>query len=476
MKVIIDGVDLSTFGRVMDLRKDMLPPRDWSTINIPTVEGAYLGSKTVSPRMWEIDFKFIGDVETQRRGLAAILESDKPLPLEYGDLPNVRFYGVFTGESLIDREAHTGNVTLQFLIPDPYGIGSTQTATIGAGNETVNLFVNSDAAVWPIITATFQAGSSFFALANDEGQYIMIGDSGDAEREVIPYEQRILWDEMDSVSEWAPWNGKTDGGEIAGTMQSNGNRFYASDTGEGGIVGLWHGPARVRTLPMPLQDFLIEFRATQTSTTPDQEGRVELYLLDANGRQVAKLIIRDSDPFTITNYAFARLGEGDAMRYLIDHKDTRLNNFNDGTLRIRRDGLQINANIARYDAAGNITHQVGGKYYDIYEQYQAPITQIAIAIQQRGDRPLSQSYANDIKVYKLNQPQDYPNTTDQLFYAGDQLKINMKTGLVTKNGTSIVGKIHPQSDFFKLKPGGNSLGVRSAGGVSVNIEYERRWI
>ena len=79
-------------------------------------------------------------------------------------------------------------------------------------------------------------------------------------------------------------------------------------------------------------------------------------------------------------------------------------------------------------------------------------------------------------MYKLNQPQEYPNTTDQLFYAGDVLKINMKTGNVTKNGTSIVGKIHPQSDFFKLKPGGNSLGVRAAGGVSVNIEYERRWI
>ena len=475
MRVKIDGVDLSTFGRVIDLRKDVMPPRDWSTIEIPTVEGAYLGSKKVSPRVWEIDLKFIGDVETQRRGLAAILESDKLLPLEYSALPNVRFYGVFTGESMIDREAHTGNVTLQFLIPDPYGIGSTETATIGAGNETVNLFVNSDSAVWPIITARFQAGSSFFALANDDGKYIMIGDSGDTEKEVIPYEQRILWDELDSVTSWAPWNGPTDGGTVMGTMQTNGHRFYASDTGEAEGT-IWHGPARVRTLPAPLQDFLIEFRATQQSTSPDQQGRVELYMLDANGRQVAKLIIRDSDPFTITNYAFARLGEGDAMRYLIDNKDTRLNNFNNGTLRIRRDGQQFSVNIARYDGAGNITYQVGGKYFDVHRQYMAPITQIAIAIQQRGARPLSQSFADDIKVYKLNKPQDFPNTTDQLFYAGDELKINMKTGLVTRNGTSIVGKIHPQSDFFKLKPGGNSLGVRAAGGVSVNIEYERRWI
>ena len=476
MIVKIDGVDLSVFGRVIDLRKDVMPPRDWSTIDIPTVAGAYLGSKKISPRLWEIDFKFIGDVETQRRGLAAILESDRLLPLEYSALPNVRFYGVFTGESLIDREAHTGNVTLQFLIPDPYGIGSTETATIGAGNETANIFVNSDAAVWPIITATFQAGSSFFALADNAGQYIMIGDSGDVEREVIPYEQRILWEEMDSLTGWAPWTGKTDGGVIDGTMQTNGNRFYAADTGEGGVVGLWHGPALVKTLPMPLQDFLIEFRATQQSTSPDQQGRVELYMLDANGRQVSKLIIRDSDPWTITNYAFARLGEGDTMRYLIDNKDTRLNNFQSGTLRIRRDGQQINTNIARYDAAGNITYQVGGRYFDVHRQYMNPITQIAVAIQQRGDRPLSQSFADDIKVYKLNQPQDYPGTTDQLFYAGDQLKINMKTGLVTKNGTSIVGKIHPQSTFFQLQPGGNTLGVRSAGGVSVNIEYERRWI
>ena len=476
MRVKIDGVDLSVFGRVIDLRKDVMPPREWTTIDIPTVEGAYLGNKKISARVWEIDFKFIGDVETQRRGLAAILESDKPLPLEYSALPNVRFYCVFQGESMIDREAHTGDVTLQFLVPDPYGIGSTETATIGAGNGTANLYVNSDAAVWPIITATFQAGSSFFALADNDGNYIMIGDSGDVEKEIIPYEQRIMWEEFDSLTGWAPWTGKTDGGVIDGTMQTNGTRFYAADTGEGGVVGLWHGPALVKTLPEPLQDFLIEFRATQQSMTPDQQGRVELYMLDANGRQVAKLIIRDSDPSTITNYAFARLGEGDNMRYLIENKDTRLNNFYNGTLRIRRDGQQINTNIARYDAAGNITYQVGGRYFDVHRQYMAPITQIAVAIQQRGDRPLSQSFADDIKIYKLNQPQDYPNTTDQLFYAGDVLKINTKTGAVTRNGIPIVGKIHPQSTFFQLKPGGNTLGVRATGSVSVNIEYERRWI
>lgn len=473
MKIKIDGVDLSIFGKVIDLKKDVLPPREWTTTNIPTVAGAYLGKKAIQPRVWEVDFKFIGDVETQRRGLAAILESDGLLSFEYSDLPDVRFYCVFTGESKVDRTNHTGDVTLQFLFPDPYGVGNLVESTIGSGTDTVNLFVNSDAEVWPVITATFQAGSTFFALANNEGDFIMIGDSGDVEKPVIPYEQRVVWDTLETTSGWTPWNGNTDGGDVAGTMQSNGLAFYAADIGEGEA---WHGPALVRTLPEPLQDFLIEFKATQSSTKPEEQGRVELYLLDQYGRQVAKLIIRDSDPFTVTNYAFARLGEGASMRYLIDNKDARLNNFWNGTLRIRRDGRQINTNIARYDGNGNITYQVGGKYYDVDGQYQAPIAQIAIAIQGRGVRPLSRSYADDLKIYKLNREAQYQDATDQLFYAGDVLQINMRTGLVTRNGTSIVGKVNPQSNFFKLKPGGNTIGVMASGSVSTKIQYERRWI
>lgn len=472
MDIKINEVSLSVFCKVMDFRKDILPPREWSTMQIPSRAGAYLFNKKINARIFEIDIKFIGEVETQRRGLAAILESDDVIPLEFGDRPGILYYGVVVDETEIKRLWHTGDATIRFLVPDPYGVGPEYSAVIGAGNETGTVNINGDADVFPVVRATFQANSAFYGLSNDEEDFLFVGSSPTVEETVLPYEERVFWDEFDTTTGWTSWGGVPDAGTVTGTMVSTGTRFEASSIGTGTE---WHGPALVKALSVPLQDFLVEFTATQGSSLIKSVGRVELYLLDANSRTVAKLIIRDSDPNAYMNYGFARLGAGSDIRYLIDRKTSALNGFIRGRLRLRRDGQKFTAQLAKVDSNGKIVYSIGGDYFDVSNEYQAPITQVVVAIAGYGTNPLSNSGADDLKLFKLNKPSS-PSVIDRMFMAGDVLEIDGRTGLVTKNGINIIGRLNPQSKFFRLKPGANVLGIASGGAVSTEVTYKSRWL
>lgn len=473
MDVSFNGIWLSTFGIVMDYSKDIIPPRTWSSYEIPARDGAFLGRKTIEPREFQIDLKLVGEVEDKRRALAAILETDGPAPLVFSTQSDITFYAVFTGESDLDPEAHTADVTLTFFVPDPYGIGQQQQHTI-TGSTTAEIYTQGDADTYPIIRAEFATASTFFSISNDENQFILIGESASIGDEILPYEELILHDPLATITGWQNWGGVPDGGGVHnGVMASTGWNFRLSDVGSG--TG-WHGAAVVKTLPEPVQDFLIDFQATQRSTDPKQVGRVQFYLLDVNGQHVARLEIRDGDLTAYTNSGYVQLGQGGTSHMMTSYKSTRLNNFNLGHLRLRRNGLQFSSYISKNDPqTGAVITGVGNSYFDTGGIYQAPIAQVVIAIAGYGTSPISHSYADDIRIYRLNQPTNPASTVDLLFKAGDVLEINTWTGSVTINGTQAIGHLNPQSDFFKLRAGTNTIGIAANGDVTTAITYATRW-
>lgn len=467
MKVMIQGQDISIFCKVMNVQRDVLPPREWTTINVPRRHGAYLASKNVDARIFEVEVLFRGDVQSQRRAMAALVESDKPISIEFGDRPGIKYFGVLTGETPLEIELHTARTVFSFLIPDPYGQGQTKMVRLPSNGV---IDIEGDAEVHPIFLVDFHDPSTFFSIMNQDEQYIQIGQSADVEQKVIEREELVFWDELGSMTGWATWGGAVDGGDIAGTMASNGNAFYALNTGEGNF---WHGPAVVKSLDEPVQDFVVEMQATMLSTSSDQMARVELYLLGQNGETVGKLIIRDSDPWTYTNYGFARLGQGENMKYIIDNKTKRLNGFSRDKLRLRREGDLIRAHIGRYDG-NKLLWSTGGTFYDTRKEYQQPIAAVAIAIGQRYGAPMSTARADDLKVWRIN---EVPPVThvNRLFTQGDYLELNAASGVVLKNAQNIVSQVHPQSDFFTLKPGANVLATAAEGATEVTVMYTSRW-
>ena len=480
LDVNYNGVFLSNYCKIMEVERDIMPPRSLSTLSVGGKDGAYLFGKKVEPRFFTVEIMFIGDVVQEKRSLASVLDTDEPKPLEFSDEPNRTYYAIVSDDTDIDHILNVGRGEITFVALDPYAYGQEHLQSYqNVTSISDTLAVNGQVETFPTIRVEFKEKSEFFAIgAGDElsTKTLMVGQSPDTEEETVEYEELVFYDDLSTTTGWSKvTSSNLDGGTAQMDMASDGSRFYVPDYGSG---DRWHGAAVKRALPEPLQDFLIQAKVTQRSTgtsAANQVGRVEVYLLDANDNTVGKLIMRCSDPYNYTNYGFARLGQGSNSHYMIKRKDRRFNYFKEGVLRMRRVGNRFSAYIARIDPeTGRSTFTVSRYYTDIDEHHLAEVTQVMINISAFGTHPPTTQFADEVKVWKVND-YDAEEAVPEIFEEGDVLEIDMARNRVLKNGMPFMEYLNPTSEFFGLKAGDNALAISSGGLADVQISYKSRW-
>lgn len=473
IEVTFNGVNLSQFADIVDVRRDVLAPRTLQTIEVPKRDGAYLYGKKSMPRLFEVDLRIVNEVETKRADLASLLDTEEAKPLEFSFNPGVEYYAVVTGETQLTQEMQfMGTFTIQFQILDIYGYGTTHTMSIPSsspgGIGTVSVF--GDVKVYPELKLTFEQDASFVVVTNGD-KYMQLGIPETAEKAPAPREELSFADNASSLTGWTALSGTLEDNTLNGAISTNGYSFNLSNKGTG--TNTWHGAAIAKSLPVSLQDFVFQAKVQMKTSTNSQMGKIDIYFRNAAGEQVGKMTMKDDTPKAKGNRSQSAIGLFGQRDIIIDTTRSSMLDF-DGLFRFRREGTMMRANYTQL-VDGKSVASFSNTIHDTKGLFSGAVTSVVIAMTAYDTyaAPVGM-FVEDIKFWKVN---TINNTTqvDEAFHIGDELSIDMNRGVVELNGVNAVKYVQPGSQFFSLDSPQDSVSITPEGVASTSVIYRSRW-
>lgn len=123
--ITFNGYDLKAyFDKILDVRRDILPPRSIRFLEVPGRAGSYFANVREESRIIEVDVFMIDQsfeaLRSRIRQAAEILDTDQPAPLIVEDEPDKVWMGILMEDTALEEVIYTGRTTLRFFIPDPY--------------------------------------------------------------------------------------------------------------------------------------------------------------------------------------------------------------------------------------------------------------------------------------------------------------------------------------------------------------------
>jgi predicted phage tail component-like protein len=305
------GAELTDFFTVTKVNKSILPPREISLLEVPSRHGAYFTGARYGVRKIEYEVLVKSSTATELmdtiRLLAFCVDVAEPSELMDSDEPNKYYYAILSGDTPVDEMMDIGKGTLTFLCMDPFAYSAESKTTNPVGRK-FNFVNEGTATTFPKFTVNFQNAATFVSFTSPDGT-ILIGNPSSPEQIVLPEKDLKLNDSMGSTTGWANAGAVLDSGRAnAGAVTAiNGSALGASSYGTGTAgAKTWHGPAIRKDLSETLKDFTVKARisfSSQDGTSTldgDQKGRLEIYLFNASGGKIGKLVMRDS----YSNYEF----------------------------------------------------------------------------------------------------------------------------------------------------------------------------
>jgi predicted phage tail component-like protein len=477
------GVPTPAFLEIEDIKFEVLPPSNINQLELPMVDGALFISKKYGVRTFSAPCSIIADSEDELMyladDLAAWLDYKEPKPLIFRNKPDITYYAVVSGSTDLDRVLRTGKGTITFVCLDPHGYGTEKSYNFAPQNtDPVIVANNGNKEAFPKLQMTFTKNLTDFAIVADN-EALYFGEPFDVtEKTAVDLKPLLINDSGASTTGWS--QGLTvDGGQVYGTIGSNGYSFQQANKDYGGSNGIWHGGALIRSLGKEVQDFTCEASIGFQSSAKNQIGRVEIYLLDQNGKKLGKVAMRDTSRNGDHPNFEARIGalnNGD-VSVINSYGAYRgvWKNFN-GVLRIGRKGKVWSFYIAQVLPQKPWTHHT--RYYKEYtdwkNKYGSKVAAIQIHIAQYGtDAPVNQMWVSNIRFTELLAKTS--NQVDYVFKKDDILFVDCEKGLITKNGEPYFDDLYPSSKYLKFEKGANGVSVTDTGIKDGTISFSERW-
>lgn len=442
--------------------------------------GALLESTDVNPLLIEQPIGFI--VHTPEHELQIIddlkrwLITKEPVPLEFDDEPGRTYFAVVQNSiEDFERMVSLRQGTIQFLCPDPYSYGEEKYAVITSGASIVHN--NGIEEADPIFELEVVKHSTFALIQNQDDEYQMIGEPTDVEHVPFVGEQLLLHSRMNTTNGWT--NGtQVDNGSVSGVMISTSNQFVVQNFGSSSDAK-WHGPALKTSLTEQLLDFKVDLLIENLNGV-SAVGRVELYLLDANNEIIARIAMTDAWRTINRNRARSAISNGNRTKNLHRSSETTAeatgelwNNF-DGVIRLQRVGQEWMAYVAKVNEEGIHYARETKRYFDAGNTYMQKVAQIQVHIGKFGDGPHGQLAIKDLKVWKINRPENHLHIP-YILYPGDILTFDHKNDDILLNGESRPDLKQFGASYFKLKPGQNVLVVEPNESFTPRLRYRERY-
>ncbi|MDW0113759.1 phage tail family protein [Sporosarcina saromensis] len=439
-------------------------------LTIPGFAGGLLESSTVNPLIIPVRIMISGDSEDdyllKTEELAAWLSTNEPAPLIFDDAPTRTYYALFNGSLDPDEIVSVGFVDVQFVCPDPHKYGPEKSVLLD-GTPIVN---QGTADTYPITTINIKKDTTFVAIGN--GQEVnMIGNYGELNEVPFVRDERIFWDQMGTTVGWGATS-TVEGGTIAGIMRTDGYSFFATDYGTGSG---WRGPALKKSIGQSVKDFRLDVLLRQIGGQ-GQVGSVEVMLLDALNRVVAKILMTKRSPHSPAIWARIVAGNEQDGHDIINSRganDWTWHQF-DGMLRIERVGNVWKAYVARYDAEHGWHARLGGEWVDTAGVATANITQVQTQLWAHGTTPPTTTQRiDDIKVFKIN---DVPDGIPYVARAGDVVEFDHTKNIITLNGEDVTHEKAFIGTYFPINSGANYLTAEPVDAIeSATVRWRDKW-
>jgi predicted phage tail component-like protein len=379
---------------------------------------------------------------------------------------NYIFFATLSVHSVPEEESNSLVGTLTFLCSNPYKYGPEIEAVFPSDVVSINNNGTTDAS--PIFELEVLAPVTFAMIQNQYSEYMMIGEPAPAEKVPFVYQELVMHDTCDTLTGWTVAN-SVDNGYVSGNMKSENGAFVIDTVGTPIEPEAWQGPAIKRSIGASLQDFRMDVEI-DLFNVGGNTGMLEIYLEDANNNTVAKIGLEDIWKHMDQIQGKFQLGTltNRFSKYRTADYPQAWNDFS-GILKIYRSGNRIRPYFALIDANGkHVWTSSDYVYTDIQGEYQVPITQIKIAERMFPRTEIALIHVKDIKFWRYNnQPEGIPYLAD----VGDVITFDhTQNGEVLLNG-ELFEDVNFGAEFFKLKPGTNTLIVHPSNSFRVKTRF-----
>lgn len=526
------GFDSKTdFGIVLnDINRPITAEFKEQVTEIPGMLGDLYEGTSLGGKKFELDVSLLTESESDRvytlRELANVLtqtaDGDE-YPLIFSDEPDVTWWVHPTSTSMPERLNRSSAVSFTMSFSCAEGVGYQTKEEIQLTKETTTYTPKGNTTTRPVLTLTTESNLSKIGVANGD-EYVYLGAGFDAENQDAPInlKPRILNDPCNTLATWTKLNdanltfllqGKIATNADFGTTpnaiemgKKNGKPFYGTNPNGVGKGG-WYGPVRQQFLSKACDDWQVTARMIMDNKYSRAKAKIELYLLDAKGMRIGKIMIKDAE-YSLENMIDIQIGYDSAPNrykpvYLSSRdgqgKVTRKNNlkpkkisfktiskvtdkkkkikkgdviskamtveqsnaknvFTDfyGNLILKKEGNKYTATVEKLDKKGLVSKKFSKTFTDSTNKYGDKLAGVALYmskwdIKEDSSNPVveyNQNYTSlcDVRVY------DILGKEKQLVAeAGDEIIIDCENNAVYKNGIRYLENVAIGSQFFSAE-------------------------
>lgn len=533
---------------VEDINRPIIPEVSEQIQDIPGMRGVVYQGMNIGQKVFEITFfmecKSDRDCVLKMRDLSNFfvqMMDGQEYPLIFSDEQDVTWWVHPVAVSVPERVTRTTyDSTFTVTFNSSAGMGEGETIYKDLTSTTTLITPKGNTTTYPIFTLI--AGESLTKIGVSDGnKYVYLGRGFNVENQDAPINQmpRILTDECNTLASWTKVTSTTatfniengvisndadirTTGKALAVTQKDGKDFFGAN-----VEKKWHGPARMQWLTKACDDWKVTARMYINNKYARAMGKIELYLLDTNGRRIGKLMIKDNDE-SLENVVQAQIGydsngshqevylssedssvktsKGSTSKKTIKYQtqvkttttkngkettktetvtktmslpqDLSTNTYTDfyGNITLMKKGNQYTASVQLLDSNGNPTGKLRtATYTDSGNKFGDKLAGIAIYLAKydisEDKTEVNVEYTpntlqlSDVKVWEILGEQN-----QLVVEAGDELIIDCSDNNVYKNGTAFMENLYIGSDFFEMVGG-----IESAFALSPSPDSKNKW-
>ncbi|WP_283746444.1 distal tail protein Dit [Bacillus cereus] len=478
---------------LMGFNRDVWAPITRNILQVKGLAGGHLLNKDVGIRKIEVPVqiksKDQADMQKIKEDIARWLITEEPAELIFADEIDRTYMAVVDGSLNFNELVQRGKGTITFLCPMPFKLGAEKKFdfAISSAQDLKVSFTNDGTERSPAVIDLVVGKKSPFLDVWQGNKYFRLGYPAGITTQIVAKEERVIWDEMASLTGWTPHTKKLAYQMPTGTMKIWQNYAFYTDTY--GTDSAWHGPIMTKPIPNSdaITDFILDCQMTLNSNNIGQLGAVAVFLLTDNDEVMAMMDL--TDYFSDASMLNARIdvGFGEAIagnpnnnRLIESTGNIREGSFTDfrGHLTIKREGQMWTAKVSKYHYKTEIDNDtVIATWIDkdnTSKFTKAKPRKIAVGISAYNtSTPMQTAFIEDVKFYKINHIEK--DTTPYIFDVGDKIRINTETSLVTINGQDAISIKDIFSRFPYVEGGANELIIRPKDVGMASLTYKERY-
>jgi len=482
--LIFNGISKEYLTVTRGRKRPAWAPVERDFVTASGMPGAHLFGTSTQVRIITVPVfilaKNFSDLQKLKEDMAEWLIHADTKELIFKDEPDRVCFAVVDGGLDLDELIRWGEGEITFVCPDPYKYSSEEKNIPAEDIMMINNEGNE--ATEPIIELTATKKATFAMVNNMNDEYNLLGFplEEEGQEEVVDASPTVMYEDGTSMDGWTTSGVQVDDyfNDITGTMMSDGSGIRAQNYGTAG--DRMRGPAVIRELSRPLQDFELTTNFDIISRREMDNFRIEVYLFDEAMNMLGKIGIKDNSRTKNRRAALGRVGPyrgaGRSNGYAIGKHNYIQDNLGETTLMnmsVKREGNLYTFYVARFRNSRHRT-TLQSTFRDSKNEYGGRLKYVSLFVGSYQDRAVpNRLRMNNLEVKEIRQL-----TVDQTPYildVGDTVTFDHATEELLINGQDAMMIKDFGAEFFKLPKGYSQLEINPPDTFTGEVKFREKY-